>query len=75
MKKIIELTLHDKNDNKIISLLKNKQIKKLFCYHDWVYWKPYGSKRTHRVCRKCYKKQSKIYNALSTFWTKEYIKF
>ena len=75
MKKVIELILHNENDNKVISLLKNKQIKKIFCLHDWVYWKPYGSKRIHRVCRKCYKKQSKTYNALPTFWKGDYIKF
>jgi len=74
MKNIIQIIPDSKNNNKIVSLLKNNHIKKLFCLHDWLYWKSYGSNKIHRVCRKCYKKQSKTYNHLPTFWKKDQIK-
>jgi len=31
---------------------------RFFCWHKWVYWKFSNATRQHRVCKKCYKKQT-----------------
>ncbi len=72
---ITRISLISKNINleNLIQLLKNPYKKKWFCFHNWIYWKLYGARRMHRVCTKCYKKQSKIYADYPTFWIKDKI--
>lgn len=67
--------IHKQNNisnKELLFLLKNKQIKKIFCFHKWIYWRFGNGGKIHRVCKKCYKKQQNM-DVLNTYniWVKE----
>lgn len=53
--------------NEKLKKLTEKKYEKKFCFHKWVKFN-LGGMRTHRVCLKCFKKQSKLFTNLPTFW-------
>jgi len=63
------------NKDDLLSFLKTETksfLKRLFCWHDWIYWKFGSATKTHRVCSKCYKKQQNL-DAIKAgnIWIKE----
>jgi len=63
------------NNSDLLDFLKTETksfFSRLFCWHDWIYWKFGPASKTHRVCSKCYKKQQNL-DALkaSNIWIKE----
>lgn len=66
--KLIIMLLAELNTSKLI-----KKIKKIFCWHKWIYWKYGDATKLHRICKKCYKKQRNK-NVISKgidFWEKD----
>jgi hypothetical protein len=59
--------------NELNTLLCTKHVKKIICFHNWVYWTFGPATKYHRVCKKCYKKQqyTSILPKYSGTWIKE----
>ena len=59
--------------NELAILLSKTEIKRLFCWHQWMVYTIGGIERLHRVCSKCYKKQvnSVLINRFSPKWIKD----
>lgn len=69
--KITSLTKNYSNED-VINLIKKDRIKKFFCWHNWVYYHYKPATKIHRICSKCYKKQTHL-SVISRNHTKIYI--
>jgi hypothetical protein len=60
-------------ETQLQEILSDTRIRKLFCWHDWVYFKYGSATKLHRVCSKCRKKQShnEVVPKNAGFWITE----
>lgn len=50
-------TSHQVDKQELKKLLSSIKRRRLFCWHNWVYWTYGRATRQHRVCSKCFKKE------------------